>query len=295
MSDSYIDVEQVRGYEFEPSVFEYNEHAVSLYALGVGAASDPLDESDLRFVYELHPDGMLVLPTMAVIFPFSAIGTIFNMPGLQFQPMMLLHGEQYLEIKQPLTTHARLTNRAHISNVYDKGSGVLILIDAHSFDEAGNEVAFNQSSIFIRSLGGFGGERGASSSANVPPERPPDAIHKEQTRPDQALLYRLSGDHNPLHADPGMAAQGGFARPILHGLATFGFGGRAVLKHFCDNDPTRLQSIKVRFTKHVFPGETLVTEMWHEPEKQRVLFQMKVAERDEVVISNAAVELKDNS
>ena len=138
-----------------------------------------------------------------------------------------------------------------------------------------------RTSIFIRGLGGFGGERGPSGNANVSPERPPDAIHEEKTRPDQALLYRLSGDPNPLHADSGMA--------------TFGFGGRAVLKYYYDNDPARLQSIKVRFTKHVFTGETLVTEMWHEPDKQRVLFQMKVAERDQLVISNAAVELKNNS
>ena len=139
-------------------------------------------------------------------------------------------------------------------------------------------------------MGGFGGERGTSEKVNVPPERAPDATMSEQTSEKQALIYRLSGDINPLHADPAMAAVGNFDRPILHGLCTFGYATRAVLKHFCDNDPARFKSIGVRFSKHVFPGETLVTEMWRDG--SHVTFQTKVKERDEVVLSYAGAEVE---
>lgn len=288
--DSFIDVDQVKGYQFPLKQFVYTERDVSLYALGVGAAADPMDADELKFVYEFSPK-FTPLPTMAVTFPFDAIGTITSVPGMHFNPMMLLHGEQRLELLRPLPTRATLTNQATIRTVYDKGSGAVLVIEATSLNEQGEAVCRNTSQVFIRGLGGFGGERGPSGARNVAPERPPDAVFRQKTLENQALLYRLAGDPNPLHADPTMAALGNFPRPILHGLCTFGFAGRAVLKQFAGNDPSRMQSIECRFTRHVFPGEILITEMWQGDEGQ-VLFQVRVEERDEVVLANAAAMLK---
>jgi 3-hydroxyacyl-CoA dehydrogenase/3a,7a,12a-trihydroxy-5b-cholest-24-enoyl-CoA hydratase len=168
----------------------------------------------------------------------------------------------------------------------------LVLIDIHSHTEDGEELAFNQASLFIRGLGGFGGDRGPSGEINRPPERQPDAVVQDRTEKNQALHYRIaSGDRNPLHADPALAAMVGFERPILHGLCTFGFAGRAVLKQFGDHDPARFRSMKTRFTRHVFPGESILTEMW-QVTARRIVFQSKVVERDEVVLANGAVELE---
>ncbi len=287
--DNFIDSDQVLGYAFPPTVFQYSARDVSLYALGVGAAADPLDPDELKFVYELSPH-FTPLPTMAVTFPFDAIGNITSVPGLRFNPMMLLHGEQHLVLLRPLPIQATLTNEAKITELYDKGSGALLVIEAVSKDAHGEAICINRSSVFVRGLGGFGGSRGPSGLKNQAPDRAPDAVHWQKTAENQALLYRLAGDPNPLHADPAMAAWGGFPRPILHGLCTFGFASRAVLKQFAGNDPARMQSLECRFTRHVFPGETLVTEMWQVEEGQ-VLFQVKVQERDEIVLANAAAVL----
>lgn len=277
------------GFEFEPSTVTYSERDISLYALSVGAAADPLDPDELQFVYELG-GRFKALPTFAVTFPFSLLWQVTAVPGLKFSPALLLHGEQFLQLHKPLPTSATIINKARIAKVYDKGSGALVLLDVDSFDETGAAVAYNRVSLFIRGLGGFGGERGPSSSADALPDTPPGIIHHDKTGENQALLYRLSsGDRNPLHADPAFAAAGGFERPILHGLCTFGYAGRAILKHYAANDPARLRSIGARFSRHVFPGETIVTEMW--PDGNRVIFRSKVAERDEIVLSNGIAEI----
>lgn len=286
-----VDPEKIVGYEFPRITYTYTERDVSLYALGVGAPADPLDQTELQFVYELSGEGFKVLPTFAVLFPSRMIDEMLtgSLPGMTYNPMMLLHGEQYLEIHEPLPTHATITCAPRVSAVYDKGSGALVITDVPCYDEQGKEIAFGQYSMFIRGIGGFGGARGTSETSE-PPARDPDAVISETTTPKQALIYRLSGDTNPLHADPMMAALGNFDKPILHGLCSFGYAGRAVLKTFCDNDPARFKSIKTRFVKHVFPGETLVTEMWREGE--RVYYQTKVAERGTVALSNGVVELR---
>lgn len=292
MTQLAVDLPVILNHQFQPITMTYNERDVSLYALGIGAPADPLDQKELQFVYERSGEGFKVLPSFAVLFPSRMIEELLtgDLPGLRFNPMMLLHGEQYLEVYGVLPTAATVTCKPKVSAVYDKGSGALIICDVPCYDENEKLLAFNQMSMFIRGIGGFGGDRGPSAVNADLPAREPDAIVREQTSPNQALIYRLSGDVNPLHADPMMAAFGNFEKPILHGLSSFGFAVRAVLKAFADNDPSRFKSVKVRFAKHVFPGETLVSEMWRDGDS-RILFQTKVAERDSVAISNAVVEL----
>jgi acyl dehydratase len=281
-----IDISKALGAELAPLSYEYDQNRVILYALGVGAGADP---EDLKFVYE-NPPGLSVLPTFGVIPPFPALMGLLSVPGVDINLLMLLHGEQYLEVrKHPVPTSGKLTTYPKVTNIYDKGKGALIELEAETKDEAGDVVYYNVFGTFIRGEGGFGGEKGPAPG-NEPPDRPPDKVVEDKTLPQQALIYRLSGDINPLHADPGFASMAGYERPILHGLCSFGFAGRAILREYCYNEVEKFKSIKVRFSRHVFPGETIVTEMWDEG-GGKIIFQVKTAERGETSISNAAVEL----
>jgi len=179
------------------------------------------------------------------------------------------------------------TSRPRITGVYDKGKGALVVMETEMIDESGEVAVVSVSSTFIRGIGGFGGARGPAVEENVKiPSRAPDISHAEKTSEHQAWIYRLSADYNPLHIDPGVAEMAGFKRPILHGLCSFGFAARAILKNCCANDPKKFKSIRVRFVSPVYPGETLVTEMWKESQN-RIVFQVKVQERNVVVIGNA--------
>lgn len=268
--------------------FSYTSKDVILYNLGIGAKRE-----DLQFVYENNAD-FKPIPTFAVTPPFSMMLTFpMNEVVGDFNPMMLLHGEQYLEFKKPLPNEGTLTNEMKVVDVVDKGKGVVLVLGVTSKDASGDVVCYNEFSNFIRGVKGVGNKKGkdrGAATANVsPPSRAPDVVVEEKTDESQAALYRLSGDYNPLHIDPEMSAMGGFDVPILHGLCTFGIAGKHVFKHFCGNDSKKFKSIKARFAKHVFPGETLRTEMWKEG--STVIFQVRVLERDVLAITNAAVQL----
>lgn len=270
--------------------YTFTRRDTAIYALGVGAPADWLDPDELKFVYELHAN-FCALPTIPVIYSGRMIDDIVkgDIHGIKFNPMMVVHGEQALEIKAPLPVEGTITCTPKIRSIHDKGSGMLIATEVSCTDASGTEIAVTSGSMFIRGLGGFGGERGSSDKIAVP-ARQPDIVHAEKTLTRQALIYRLSGDINPLHADPEMAKIGSFPTPILHGLATYGFAGRAALKHFAANDPSRFKSMSGRFSREVYPGDTLVTEMWEE--QGAVYLQTKAKERDVVVISNGKVKIE---
>lgn len=263
--------------------YKYTERDVMLYNLGIGAHA-----TELQWTYENDQD-FQALPTFGVIPQFTTgLGDYDFLPN--FNPAKLLHGEQFLSIKGKIPTEGTLVNTARLFEVLDKGKAAAVTTVIESRDAKTNEVVFeNHSTVFIRDSGNYGGkraakDRGAATAANTAPKRKPDAVVEEKTSPDQAALYRLSGDYNPLHIDPQFSIIGGFKKPILHGLCSMGFAGRHVLKTFGP-----YKDIKVRFAGTVIPGETLVTEMWKEGDK--VIFQTKVKERDAPALSNAAVTL----
>jgi 3-hydroxyacyl-CoA dehydrogenase/3a,7a,12a-trihydroxy-5b-cholest-24-enoyl-CoA hydratase len=292
--NQFIDVDEALGYEYPPVRGEFTERDLSIYALGVGAARDPLDTRELSYVYEMSGEGFKMEPTFPVALAMRAAFDLAKegkqAPGLHYGFDRVLHGEQYTEIRAPWPKSGKVVHKVKIKDIFDKGKGALVISAITTTDEAGQDLAYHESTTFVRGAGGWGGDRGPSADVNVPPSRAPDAVVEEKTDANQALLYRLSGDWNPLHADPAFAKNFGFERPILHGLCTFGFAGRHVVSKCAPGgDPRLFKSIKARFAESVFPGETLVTEMWKEGDT-RVVFRTKVKERDKIVISNAAVE-----
>ncbi len=257
----------------------YGERDVMLYALGIGCGTD-----DLQFTYERD---LKVLPTFAVIPSFPAMLNLGD--AMDVNPAMVLHGEQRIELHAEIPTSGTITTTPMIKAIYDKVKGALVVVETESVDPKGRLLFRNTAGIFARGEGGFGGDRGPSGPRNLPPDRPPDKSIAMKTLPQQALLYRLSGDMNPLHADPDFAKLGGYDRPILHGLCTYGHAGRAVLKAYCNNEPARMKSFEVRFSGVVYPGETITTDMWQIAPGKIVLTAR--TERGEAVLSSAAAEV----
>jgi acyl dehydratase len=258
-----------------------------LYALGVGCGTD-----DLSFTTE-NSAGIVqqVLPTFACVAaapertrsaganPFAKIGT--------FNPAMLVHGEQGITLHRPLPTDAEFVSTGEITGIYDKGSGAVVAMESTAVDKGSGEPLFSsRMSLFLRGEGGFGGDRGPAA-LKIDVDRAPDRTVTYQTRVDQALLYRLNGDRNPLHSDPSFARSAGFDRPILHGLCSFGFTGRALLHALCDDDPERFLSMDARFSKPVLPGDALTVSMWVDGD--RALFRTERAPGEVVIDGGVCV------
>src|SRR5215471_245588 len=287
-----IDPKQVLGAKLDAVESSYNEDKLILYALGIGVGIGVSQVDPKRVLPYTYENGLKAMPTYGVIPMFAGVGSLFNVPGLSFNPMMLLHGEQYTEILEPpLPLSADIVTEGTISGIYDKGKGALLTIDFITRDKKTKKALVkNVMGAFIRGEGGFGGDAKSPEAGNAPPDRAPDIVVEAPTQTHQALLYRLSGDKNPLHVDPMMAKMGGFDVPILHGLCTFGYLGRAVVETCTGNQPERFKSIQVRFSKPVFPGETIVSQLW-KVSPTEIICKARVKERDIDVITNAKVTL----
>lgn len=253
---------------------------VMLYALGVGA-------EELAFTYE---EGLQALPTMAAALAYP--GFFWRNPEWDVDWKRLLHGEVSVTLHAPLPVKADLVGSTTIDAIFDKGAdkGAVVYQTRTVHDAAGVLIATVRNTSMLRGDGGFGGGSDGQPRPHPTPDRSPDNVVALSTRTGQALLYRLaSGDLNPLHVDPAVARAGGFPRPILHGLCTYGIAGRALAAALVDNQPARIRRIDARFSSPVFPGETIVTEIWRE-DANTAAFRARVAERDQVVLDNGYVE-----
>ena len=247
-----------------------------VYAVGVGAGLDQPDQ-ELAFTTE-NSSGVTqqVLPTFAVLLSQAPS------PGFgEFNMAHLVHAEQSFTLHQPIPVEGTVRATAKVTGVYDKGSGALVATESVAHLADGSLLATNRSAVFIRGAGGFGGDRGPKDDWAAP-AREPDHSVTYATRPEQALLYRLSGDRNPLHSDPKFAAQGGFPRPILHGLCSYGVTGRALLHAVAGSDPARLTGMSARFSATVFPGQSLTVDIWDEGSGE-VLFRTRTDEGTVVI------------
>lgn len=292
---SEFDPELVISHKFPESLYTYTERDAALYALGIGAcANDAIDDKELKYVY--HQDGqefIQVLPTFAALFSLGFTSEMEQIPGLQYDPRLLLHGQQYIEIYKPLPSHGCILNKVSIAGLHDKGKAAILEIEIVSYEkESGDPLCMNRLAIYLRGAGGFSKSSQPYSYSKNPsnqsafpkiPKSQPFAVFEECTHASQALLYRLSGDYNPLHSDPTVAGIAGFSRPILHGLCTLGYAVRAIIKCICGGEQNMIKSISGRFLLHVYPGETLITEMWLAG--LRVIYQVKVKERNRAVLS----------
>jgi acyl dehydratase len=289
-----IDVAKLKAWPHEPVRHDYTARDSMLYALGLGIGQDPLDDAQLRFTYEGHPAGLQALPTMAVV--LGSPGFWAKDPRAGIDWVRLLHGEQALELHAPLPAAASVIGRTRVTGLVDKGAGKgALMYSEKTLTDAlsGTLLATTRSVSFMRGDGGFAAA-GQPSDAPPPPrpvtpDGPPDTVFDWTMRPEAALVYRLSGDYNPVHADPAVARAAGFERPILHGLCSFGVTGWALVRAIAGGDPARLRTMGTRFSSPVYPGETLRVEIWRRGDA--VQFRTRVLERDVIVLSHGTATL----
>jgi len=258
-----------------------------LYALGVGLGADPCDTDQLKFVYE---DRLQALPTMAIILGYPGPWHAHGDTGITRSHVV--HGEQSLRIIKPLPVEGDVLGKTRVTGVVDKGKdkGALIMTECTVREKASGDVVCQlTSTTFCRADGGFGGPDGPVATPHKLPDTPPQQVCDLPTLPQAALIYRLSGDTNPLHADPAYAAKAGFPMPILHGRCTFSIAGHAILKTLCGYDPARFVAMEGRFSSPVYPGETIRTEMWRDGNV--VSFRSTVPARGVTVLNNGRAEI----
>ncbi len=267
----------------------YGPKDAILYALGVGLGHDPVNENELAFVYEKN---LRALPTLAVVLGYPGFWIRDLDTGIDW--VKVVHGEHSLVLHKAVAPSGTVIGRSRVLDVVDKGTGKgAIVYSERTLHEKGSNdlIATIVQTTFCRGDGGFGGPPREQRPAHVLPERAPDMTCDLPTRPEAALIYRLCADPNPLHADPEIARAAGFPRPILHGLATFGVAGHALLKSYCSYHPAKLTAIAGRFSAPVFPGETIRTEMWRDGSV--VSFRARVVERDVIAINNGRAEVME--
>ncbi len=282
-----IDYQTLKNRKFEEIVHSYSPKDTMLYALGVGVSSDPTDEQALRFTYEQN---LNALPTMAAVLAYP--GFWLKEPDTGVDWTQVLHADQEIVFHRPLPAQGTVKARTQVDEIIDKGpgKGAFIYSSRTVVDVASGEpLCTLTQNTMARSHGGFGGSTATPPTPQAIPGTPAEMTCDLPTLPQAALIYRLSGDFNPLHASPTVARQAGFERPILHGLCTFGVAGHALLKTCCDYDVKRFKRIKCRFSAPVYPGETIRTEMWRID--GGVAFRCRVVERDLVVIDNGLLEV----
>ena len=278
-----IDRERLLALDIPERRFAYDERDTMLYALGIGFGSDPIDEDELRFV---HEQDLHAAPTLATVIGWDRSWV----PASGIDWPKVVHGDQRLIVHRPLAAAGSVVSRARVTEVAEKTSGSLVRVETRLHDAStGEAICTSSTGFFVR--GGFSGVAAAKGpKPHQLPERAADVVLDAPTHRNQALLYRLSGDRNPQHAVPAVARAAGFPRPLLHGLCTYGFVCRAVLRSFCGFDPSRIAEFDARFSAPFFPGETLRIEMWRDG--QVVSFRARCAERDSVVLDNGRAVLK---
>ena len=279
-----INYDEIMSMTSENVEISYSDKDSILYSLGVGLGNDPMNMAELRYVYE---NSQVALPSMATNFQYHS--PLLLRANINF--ILVVHGEQKLSFTNPLPVSGDFISNAKVIGCYDKGPGKGAIIDVETtinLKKDNTEICKLVSTTFARGDGGFGGPESPKNEM-FKPEGDPDVVHEIKTKPDQALIFRLSGDYNPLHSDPNFAKTAGFKKPILHGMCTYGIACRSLVESVCEGDAKRLKKFDCRFSSPVYPGETIVTEIWKDGSK--VYYQSKVKERDKIVIKIGVSEI----
>ena len=280
-----INYDEIMNLTSENVEISYSDKDSILYSLGIGLGNDPMNLNELKYVYE---NSQSVLPSMATNFQYHS--PLLLKTNINF--IMVVHGEQRLSITNAIPVSGDFIANAKVIGCYDKGParGAIIVVETTVKNKKNNEeICKLVSTTFARGDGGFGGSDSPKKEIFIP-DGEPDYVSEVSTKPDQALIFRLSGDYNPLHSDPNFAKAAGFEKPILHGMCTYGIACRSLVNEICENDASKLKRFDCRFSSPVYPGETIITEMWKKD--KMIYFNSKVKERDKLVLKNGVSEIK---